>query len=151
MTSRILGSFIIGFIFVSILDFLYFIGLKLNYFDFYDINIYFNVLFFDNQNFYILPFVTLIVGYLSMYSKFTKFFMKVYIGVIVLSGVTLYAPVGKYLGELLFLKKNQSYKLGSTAFHGATLYEGRENIYIYRDKLSKTIKLLKKDVVITSN
>ncbi len=141
MTNRILGSLFMGFIFISILDFLYFIGLKLNYFDFYKIDVYFNVLFVDNQNFYILASLSLIVGYLLMYSKLAKLFLKIYVIIILVSATTLYEPIGKSLGETVFLKDNQRFKFGSTTFSGATLYEGRTDIYIYRKDLVKTIKL----------
>jgi len=146
MINRILGSLFMGFIFVSILDFLYFIGLKLNYFDFYKIDVYFNVLFFDNQNFYILIPLAFVVGYMLMYSKLAKQFLKIYVLVIVLSATTLYEPIGKSLGETVFLQDNQRFKFGSTTFSGATLYEGRTNIYIYRTDLAKTIKLTKEKV-----
>ncbi len=146
MINRIIGSLFMGFIFISILDFLYFIGLKLNYFDLYNIDVYFNVLFFDNQNFYILIPLMFVIGYMLMYSAFAKIFMKIYIATILLFITTLYEPIGKSLGEAVFLKENQRYKLGSTTFNGATLYEGRKNIYIYRKELDKTVKLPLYDV-----
>ena len=146
MINRILGSFFMGFIFISILDFLYFIGLKLNYFDFYKIDVYFNVLFVDNQNFYILVPLALVVGYMLMYSKLAKQFLKIYVIIILLSATTLYEPIGKSLGETVFLKDNQRFKFGSTTFSGSTLYEGRTDIYIYREDLAKTIKLYKNEV-----
>ncbi|HIP29885.1 MAG TPA: hypothetical protein EYG93_04190 [Sulfurospirillum arcachonense] len=141
MINRILGSLFMGFIFISILDFLYFIGLKLNYFDLYKIDVYFNVLFYDSQNFYILIPLALVVGYMLMYSAFAKPFMKAYIIIIILSTTTLYEPIGRSLGETIFLKENQRFKFGSTTFSGATLYEGRRDIYIYRQELLKTVKL----------
>ena len=146
MINRILGSLFMGFVFVSILDFLYFIGLKLNYFDFYKIDVYFNVLFFDNQNFYILLPLAFLVGYMTMYSKLSKQFLKIYVLVIIFSAVTLYEPIGKSLGEIVFLQDNQRFKFGSTTFSGSTLYEGRTAIYIYRNDLAKTIKLAKEKV-----
>ena len=146
MTNRILGSFFMGFIFISILDFLYFIGLKLNYFDFYKVDVYFNVLFVDNQNFYILLPLAGVVGYMLMYSKLAKQFLKIYIIIILLSAITLYEPIGKSLGEIVFLKDNQRFKFGSTTFSGATLYEGRTEIYIYRKDLVKTVKLDKNNL-----
>ncbi len=146
MINRIWGSLFMGLIFISILDFLYFIGLKLNYFDFYKIDVYFNVLFYDNQNFYILIPLALIIGYMLMYSSLAKSFMKAYIIIIILSTSTLYEPIGKSLGETLFQKDNQRFKFGSTTFSGATLYDGRTNIYIYRKELTKTVKLDKNKV-----
>ena len=102
MINRILGSLFMGFIFISILDFLYFIGLKLNYFDFYKIDVYFNVLFVDNQNFYILVPLALVVGYMLMYSKLAKQFLKIYVIIILVSATSLYEPIGKSLGETVF-------------------------------------------------
>lgn len=146
MISRILNSLIMGLVFVSILDFLYFIGLKLNYFDLYKINEYFNILFVDNQNFYILLPLALLVGYLLLYSAYAKVLMKVYLFVILLSFTTLYEPIGKAFGENIFMIENQRLKLGSTTFDGDILYEGRQFIYIYRKELAKTVKLEKKSV-----
>jgi len=51
MIARLLNAFLIGVGFVSIIDFLLFIGLKINYFDAYKIKEYFNTIFIDNQNF----------------------------------------------------------------------------------------------------
>jgi len=146
MISRILNSLIMGLVFVSILDFLYFIGLKLNYFDLYKINEYFNILFVDNQNFYVLVPLALLVGYLLLYSAYAKVLMKVYLFVILLSFTTLYEPIGKAFGENIFMAENQRLKLGSTTFTGDILYEGRQYIYIYRKELDKTVKLDKKSV-----
>lgn len=146
MISRILNSLIMGLVFVSILDFLYFIGLKLNYFDLYKINEYFNILFVDNQNFYILLPLALLVGYLLLYSAYAKVLMKVYLFVILLSFTTLYEPIGKAFGENIFMIENQRLKLGSTTFDGDILYEGRKYIYIYRKELVKTVKLEKTSI-----
>jgi len=146
MINRVFSSLIIGLIFVSILDFLYFIGLKLNYFDLYKIDDYFNILFVDNQNFYILLPLALVAGYLLMYSPFAKTLMKVYVVVILLSTTTLYEPIGKVFGEYVFMEQNQRFKLGSTTFSGDIIYRGRDYIYIYRKDISKTIKLLKEEV-----
>jgi len=146
MIYRIVNSFFMGFIFVSLLDFLYFIGLKLHYFDYYHISEYFNVIFVDNQNFYILIPSFFIVGYLMLYNKFSKIFIRIYILCILISISTLYEPIGNYLAKSAFMKENQTFQIGSTKFTGDLLYKGRKNTYIYRKNLSKTIKLLNKDV-----
>ncbi len=146
MINRVFSSFVMGFVFVSILDFLYFIGLKINYFDLYKIDEYFNIFFVDNQNFYILLPMALFVGYLLMYSLFSKLLMKVYIIVILLSTTTLYEPIGKAFGEYVFMEQNQRFKLGSTTFSGDILYQGRDYIYIYRKELAKTVKLKRDEI-----
>jgi len=146
MIYRIFNSFFIGIAFVSLIDFLYFIGIKLNYFDFYKITEYFNVIFIDNQNFYLMVPSFFIVGYLVLYCKFSKFFIRVYILVIVLALASIYEPVGHYLGKMQFMKEKQDFQVGSIKFSGDLLYNGRKYMYIYRKDMSKTVKILKKDV-----
>ena len=142
MIYRIFNSFFIGIAFVSLLDFLYFIGIKLNYFDFYKITEYFNVIFVDNQNFYLLILSFFVVGYLTLYSKFSKLFTRLYIVAIFLSASSIYQPIGRYFGESEFMQKDQTFILGTIKFQGNLLYKGRKYTYIYRNDLSKTIKLL---------
>ncbi len=146
MIYKIFNSFFIGIAFVSLIDFLYFIGIKLNYFDYYKIQEYFNVIFIDNQNFYLIIPSFFIVGYLVLYCKFAKFFIRVYILVIILALASIYEPVGHYFGKLEFMKQNRNFMVGSIKFSGDLLYTGRRYIYIYRKDISKTVKILKKDV-----
>jgi len=144
MMYKIFNSFFIGIAFVSLIDFLYFIGIKLNYFDYYKIKEYFNVIFIDNQNFYLIIPGFFIVGYLVLYCKFSKFFIKVYILVIVLALASIYEPVGRYFGEMQFVRKNQTFRVGNIKFSGDLLYKGRKYIYIYRKDIDKSIRILKK-------
>jgi len=146
MINRIINSFFMGFIFVSLLDFLYFIGIKLHYFDFYHISEYFNVIFIDNQNFYLLVPGFFIVGYLMLYSGFSKIFIRIYILCVIISISALYEPIGNYLAKSAFTKENLTFQVGSRKFSGDFLYKGRQYTYIYRKDLSKTIKLLNTDV-----
>ncbi len=146
MIYRIFNSFFIGIAFVSLLDFLYFIGVKLNYFDFYKITEYFNIIFVDNQNFYLLILSCFVVGYLTLYSKFSKIFTRIYIVTIFLAASSIYEPVGHYFGELQFMQKNQKFTLGAIKFQGDILYKGRNYTYIYRNDLSKTIRLANSEV-----
>jgi len=149
MIYRIFNSFFIGIAFVSLLDFLYFIGIKLNYFDFYKITEYFNVIFIDNQNFLLLILSFFIVGYLILYSKFSKLFTRIYIITIFLAASSIYEPIGLYFGESEFMQKEQTFILKTIKFNGNFLYKGRKYSYIYRNDLSKTIKLLNNEVKIS--
>jgi hypothetical protein len=148
MIARLVNAFLIGLAFVAILDFLFFIGLKINYFDFYVIKEYFNVLFIDNQNFYILLPLSLLVGYLVLYSGFSKIFIRFYLICIFLSAATIYEPIGLMAGEKIFLKENLRLKLGTTVFSADLLYSSRVYVYLYRKDLSKTIKLKRDEVTI---
>lgn len=141
MIGRLLSSFFMGFLFVGVLNFLFFVGLKLNYFDLYNIDVFFNVMFVDNQNFFILLPLSLLLGYLLMHSPFKTISMKIYIVSILVFMTTFYEPIGKSIGEAIFLEENQNFKYGSSTFSGATLYKGRDDIFIYREELGKTIKL----------
>ncbi|MCF6174019.1 MAG: hypothetical protein L3J44_09630, partial [Campylobacteraceae bacterium] len=143
---RIVNSFFMGFAFVSLLDFLYFIGIKLHYFDFYKINEYFNVIFIDNQNFYILIPTFFIAGYLLLYCKFSKIFMRIYLLFIFLMALSIYEPIGRYLGEFNFMQVDKNFKVGSTIFKANLLYKGRKYIYMYRNDISKTVKIKKDEV-----
>ena len=147
MIYRIFNSFFIGLAFVSLLDFLYFIGIKLNYFDFYKIREYFNVIFVDNQNFILLFLSCFIVGYLTLYSKFSKLFTRIYIITIFIAASSIYEPIGRYFGESEFMQKEQTFILGNIKFQGNILYKGRKYSYIYRNDLSKTIKLSNDEVL----
>ncbi len=146
MIYRIFNSLFIGLAFVSLLDFLYFIGIKLNYFNFYKIDVYFNVIFIDNQNFYVLIPSLFIVGYLVLYGRFSKFFMRIYIVCAILSISSLYEPIGQYFAKKEFMRENQTFQVGTIKFNGDLLYNGRKYTYIYRKDLSKTIKILNNDV-----
>ncbi|MFK5881656.1 MAG: isoleucyl-tRNA synthetase [Sulfurospirillum sp.] len=146
MIYRIFNSFFMGIAFVSLIDFLYFIGIKLNYFDFYKITEYFNIIFIDNQNFYFIIPSFFIVGYLVLYCRFSKIFIRIYILTIVLAFASIYEPVGHYFGKLEFMKENLSFQVGAIKFKGDLLYVGRRYIYIYRKDILKTVKILKKDL-----
>ncbi len=148
MIHKVVNSFFIGLVFVSLLDFLFFIGLKLNYFDAYGINKeYFNIIFIDNQNFYLLLPSFFIVGYLMLYCRFSKIFDKIYILFIVVSALSIYEPVGKSFGEFMFMKKGVTFRVGKVTFEGDLLYKGRKYLYIYRKDLAKTIKIKNSDVM----
>jgi hypothetical protein len=139
--SKLINAFVAGFIFVLILDFLFFIGIKLNYFDAYNIKEYFNVIFFDNQNFLLFIPLSFLFGYLMLYSKIAKFFDALYLVMVLLFGLTLQDNIGKYAGEILFGEAKKSFKVGKTLFYGDILYQGREKLYIRRNDINKTIAL----------
>ncbi len=148
MILEIITSFLFGFILVSLLDFILFIGLKINYFNTYNIGEYFNVIFIDNQNIFLIIALSLLFGYLMLYSKLSKFFDTFYIILLILFASTLYKPIGKYVGEQIFREKNKIFEVSGTKFRGDILYKGRNYYYIKRDEIKKAIRLSKKEVKI---
>ncbi len=148
MILEIVTSFLFGFILVSLLDFLLFIGLKINYFNTYNIGEYFNVIFVDNQNVWLIVALSFLFGYLMLYSKLSKFFDTFYIILLILFASTLYEPIGKRVGEEIFREKNKIFEVSGTKFRGDLLYEGRNYYYIKRDEIKSAIRLSKEDVKI---
>ena len=56
--SKLIQALLTGIFITFILDFFIFLGIKQNYIDFYEIDVYYNILFADHQNiFYILPLI----------------------------------------------------------------------------------------------
>jgi hypothetical protein len=148
MIARVLNALFLGIAFVSIVDFLLFISFKINYFDVYGIKEYFNIIFVDNQNFYLLGVLALIVGYLLFYTPFSKIFLRVYILVVALSFISLYEPIGKELSKQFFLDQNIIFKVGNTTFQADLLYQGRNFTYLFRKDLNKTVKIKNNELTI---
>lgn len=141
MIPRVFNAFFLGLAFVSIIDFLLFISFKINYFDVYNIKEYFNVIFIDNQNFSLLLPLCLVVGYLLFYTPFSKFFLRLYIVVVVLAFLSLYEPIGKEISKQFFFKKDMHFQVGKTVFMADLLYKGRNFTYLFRRDLHKVVKL----------
>ncbi len=147
MIQKFISSLFLGLILFLLLDFLLFIGIKINYIDLYHIKVYYNLLFVDNQNYLLMVTVSLLFGYLFINKKSAKIFGYIYILLIVLSLLSFYKPVGKSIAQMLFRKDGLSFKLGKVKFKGDLLYKGRRYIYIYRKDINKVIKLPIKDLL----
>lgn len=147
MTVKIVNSFFLGLVFVLLLDFLLFAGIKINYIDFYNINVYYNTLFVDNQSYILLFILSLLFGYLISNKKSARVFAYIYILLIFVSLSSFFNPIGKTLGKILFQKENLSFRVGKTTFEGDLLYKGRKYTYIYRKDINKVIKLSNKDLL----
>jgi len=143
--SKIIQMILSGMFFTFICDFFLFLGIKQNYIDTNNIQIYYNILFADNQSFIIFLFFTLITGYIVMY--LSNKIALISIGTLfLLSASTLIPPIGKMTGEALFMQKNRSIKTDKFSYHGDLLYIGRKNIYFYDYELKKVIILDKNKI-----
>lgn len=140
---RLSTAFIFGLIFVLILDFLLFAGMKINYFDHYGIDEYFNTIFADNQCYLLLIVTAFLFGYAMLYVRGNVFFDRIYIVLILLFALSFYAPVGRWAGELLFVKKNQSISLEHNTLTGDILYNGRYNMYLKNEGAAKATAIPK--------
>lgn len=144
---RLVGSFFLGLVFVLLLDFLIFIGIKINYIDLYHIKVYFNVLFVDNQSYILLIVLSAVFGYLISNKKTFKIFAFIYIIFILVSLLSFYRPFGEKLGKMIFEKDNLSFRVGDITFQGNLLYKGRKTTYIYRNDINKVIRLKNSDLL----
>ncbi len=144
--SKFFQALFSGIFFTYFIDFFIFLGIKINYIDFYEIDLYYNILFADNQNIFIFTFMSIIIGYLTIYNNSTKLKITVVGGFFFLSTLTLIQTVGHSFGELLFMKKNITLKENRHTFVGDIYYSGRKNIYFYDYELQKMITLNKKEL-----
>ena len=144
--SKIVQMILSGMFFTFIIDFFLFLGIKENYIDAYNIKVYYNVLFADHQNFFVFTFFTLLLGYLVMYTS-AKISITTIGTLFILSAATLIAPVGKFAGELLLMKKDVIVKTKKFSYHGDIIYDGRKELSIYDYELKKVIILDKNKIV----
>jgi len=144
--SKIVQMILSGMFFTFIIDFFLFLGIKENYIDAYNIKVYYNVLFADHQNFFVFTFFTLLLGYLVMYTS-PKISITTIGTLFILSAATLIAPVGKFAGELLLMKKDVIVKTKKFSYHGDIIYNGRKELSIYDYELKKVIILDKNKIV----
>lgn len=145
--SKMVQAFLSGLFFTFILDFFIFLGIKLHYIDFYEIDLYYNILFADNQNIFLYIFFTLLIGYLVIYVNSNRVKL-ISIGLMfTLAFSTLISPIGYSVGEMILLQKNKKLQNTRHTFIGDIYYDGRDTITFYEYELDKIIILNKKDLV----
>lgn len=142
----LLLALLVGALVTFIFDFFLFLGIKLNYTDLYNIEVYFNTLFADNQNIYLYFFFTLLYGYLIIYSKNVKLIFLILALSALFSLATLTHTVGNLVAKALFMQTDVTLELKKRSYRGDIYYSGREKITFYDYKLEKMIQLNKKDI-----
>jgi hypothetical protein len=144
--SKLFQALLSGIFFTYFIDFFLFLGVKINYIDFFKIDIYYNILFADSQNIYIFTLFSLLIGYITIYIR--SIFIKVFVvgGLFILSLSTLIAPIGYSIGEKLFMKKNVTLHDKKYNFIGNIRYIKRDGIIFYDKELKKQI-ILKKSLL----
>jgi len=144
--TKLFQALLSGLFFTFILDFFIILGIKINYIEVHNIDVYYNILFADHQNIFIFLFFSIIIGYLITYTS-TKS-MIIGVGIFFLIAFsTLIPPVGEKAGEMLLLKKDVTLKTTRFTYHGDVYYDGRKAINMYDYKLKKVIILDKNKVV----
>ena len=140
MFTKLFNAFIFGSIFVLLLDFLLFVGLKINYFDYYGIDEYFNTIFVDNQPYILLFLLSIALGYAMLYLNKRKIFDRLYIILILIFATTFYQPIAKVVGTFLFTQKNQKLQVLDANITADIIYQGRQTLYLKKSNLFKVTK-----------
>lgn len=143
--SKVIQALLSGMFFTFILDFFVILGVKVNYIEFYDVHVYYNILFADHQNIFLFLFFTIIIGYLVIYAN-TKTALIVIGSLFVLSFSTLIPPIGKVVGKMMLMTKNITLKTDKFTYHGDIYYDGRKTVTFYDYKLKKVIILNKNKI-----
>lgn len=143
--SKLVQAFLSGVFFTFLLDFLIFLSIQLNYINFYEINVYYNILFADHQNIYIYMTSTVLIGYIVVYLN-NKVGLTILSILFILTSLTLIQPIGHLVGEKMLMKKNVTLHNKKHTFVGDVYYEGRKQITFYDYELKKIITLNKKEL-----
>jgi len=145
--SKLILALLSGVFFTFILDFFLFLSFKLHYIDTYEIDIYYNILFADNQNIVIYLVFTIILGYFTIYFKNMKITAillgTLFAGVMALN---IIPSLGEYVAKMVFMKPHQRIFDGRHIYHGDIYYDGRNEIYMYDNDLQRIITIEKKDI-----
>jgi len=145
--SKLIQALLSGLFFTFILDFFIFLGIKLHYIDFYEINLYYNILFADNQNIFIYMFFTVLIGWLVIYVNSNKIKITIISLFFILSFSTLIAPIGHSVAKIVLMEENQVFNTKRHTFQGDIYYNGRDTISFYDYELEKIIILNKKELI----
>ena len=139
-------AFLAGIFFTFILDFFFFLGIHLHYIRYYEIDVYYNILFADHQNIFLYLLSTVLLGYLTIYTKNAKRAALILAGLFAVVLLSLVPPVGNAMGKMLLMKKDQTLYDSRYRYHGDIFYDGRDAVWIYDDELQQIVKIPKKDL-----
>lgn len=144
--NKLIQAFLTGIFITFILDFFIFLGILLNYINFYKIDLYYNILFADNQNGFIFFTISIILGFIVIYVKNYKVSLIIVSLLFFLTLLTLIESIGHSVGEAMFMQKNVTLKDKKYSYTGDIYYDGRKEITFYDYNLKKIIKINKKDL-----
>jgi hypothetical protein len=140
--SKVIQAIFAGVLFTFILDFFFFLGIKLNYIDFYNIDLYYNILFADNQNIFLYALLSALFGFLIVYANNTiTVVVTLLASLLALS--TLIAPIGHTIGEFVLMQKETQLADEKHIYRGDIYYNGRTKITFYDKEINKMILLEK--------
>ena len=144
--SKAVQALLSGMFFTFILDFFLFLGIFENYIKAKEIDVYYNILFADNQSIILFFLLSIVLGYLALY-KSTKLSLIVIGTLSIISLSTLVAPIGSSLGKALLMKSDVAIHMEKFSYRGDILYDGRKSITFYDYNFQKVLKLDKNKII----
>ncbi len=144
--SKLVQALLVGLLITLILDGFIFIGMLVNYINFYEINLFYKPFFDNNQNIYLFILIIIILGTIINYLKNTRLILGVLGTLFILSFSTLIPFVGNTLGEALFMTKNITLQDTKYTYKGDIYYDAKEYLIFYDTEVQKIIKIQKKDL-----
>jgi hypothetical protein len=138
--SKLFQALLSGMFFTFILDFFLFLGIKQNYIDALNIDLYYNILFADNQNITLFLIISIILGYITLYRSHKISFI-VLGSLFLLSFLVLIPPIGYSIGEMMLAEKNRTIQTDKFLYRGDLYYKGRTQLYFYDNELDKMLKI----------
>lgn len=144
--NKAIQALLTGMFITFILDFFLFLGLLLNYIEYYKIDLFFNILFADNQNGYLFFGISIVFGFIIVYINSYKLSLTIIAILSFAVLLTLFEGIGRNVGEAMLMTKNTTLKTAKHLYVGDIIYDGREAVTFYDYNLKKTITLNKKDL-----
>lgn len=144
--SKVMSIIILGMILGLVPFFFFFIGLKVNYIDLYEIKEYYNVFFVEEISWPLYFILSLLLGVLFVLPK------KSYLGGIVFTLITIaslasmHEDTAQNIGHKLFAKEKFHIKMKPWTYTGTLLYEGRDHYYLFNEENNRTITFRKEDI-----
>ena len=144
--SKLVQAFLSGMFITFLLDFFLFLGIFQNYIRVHEIDLYYNILFADNQSLVVFLLFSIFLGYIFLYLS-TKIAL-VTIGVLALLSLsTLITPIGNSVAEVILMKKDVVLNMQKYSYQGNILYDGREYITFYDYRFKKVLELEKNKII----
>lgn len=136
MIERFFSILILGAIFAMFPMCLFYGGIYVSYFSFYEIKEYFNSFFMQNLNMLLYGVVGVFSG--VSFIAHSNIMRYLYIIIVVLFSLTFIPSIGKEVGDRLFLKENARIVIDGKPSIVRVIYKDKYKVY-YQNKGDKTI------------
>jgi len=144
--SKLVQAFLSGMFITFLLDFFLFLGIFQNYIRVHEIDLYYNILFADNQSLVLFLLFSIFLGYIFLYQS-TKIALVTIGALALLSLSTLITPIGNSVAEVILMKKDVVLNMQKYSYQGDILYDGREYITFYDYRFKKVLELEKNKII----